>query len=101
MANIFDSLVRYNLGWSEKSRRSLNDAELKSISKAKVTESDYGKSMCFTMVSGGVTYIPMVKDSPLAIDTEVSLKDVQLVTIQRVGDADKIRVDVAESSTEA
>lgn len=94
MANIFDSLVRYNLGWSEKSRRSLNDAELKAISKAEVTESEYGKSMCFTMVSGGVTYLPMAKTNTTAVGTEVDKSNIELVTLQRIGDADITRVDI-------
>ena len=94
MANIFDSLVRYNLSWSEKSRRSLNDAELQAISKAVVSESEYGKSLCFTMVSGGVTYMPLGKNCTLPVGKEVPTTDVELVTLQRIGDADIIRADV-------
>lgn len=94
MANIFDTLVRYNLSWSEKSRRSLNDAELKAISKAVVSESEYGKSLCFTMVSGGVTYMPLAKTCELPVGKEVPTSDVELVTLQRIGDADIVRADV-------
>lgn len=95
--NIFSTLTRYNVAWSEKSFRTLNSDELKEISGIKVTESEYGKSLCFSMVSGGVTYIPLHRDNEsMPVDTVVDKNKVELVTLQRVGDADITKARVKE-----
>lgn len=98
MSNIFDTLVVYDLSWNEKagSRRSLTDGEKKRISKVVVTESEYGKSLCFTMISGGHTYIPLSKTCDVLVDTEVPIDKVELFTIERVGDDDRVKSDIKE-----
>lgn len=90
--NIFSALRVYAGKWSEKSVRDFSTEEITAVVQAKVVESQYGLSVCFTMKSGGQTYVPLDQNSSLGIDAIVDLTKAKLVTLQRPGEDDIYRV---------
>lgn len=57
--NIFSNLRVYAGKWSVKETRNFTAEEISQVSQAVVVPSDYGNSVQFTMVGGGLTYIPL------------------------------------------
>ncbi len=90
--NIFSALRVYAGKWSEKNVRAFVPEEIQAVEKAEVVESQYGLSVCFTMIAGGQTYIPLDQSSSLGIGDAVDLSKAQLVTLQRPGENDIYRV---------
>ena len=90
--NIFSALRVYAGKWSEKNVRAFVPEEIQAVEKAEVVESQYGLSVCFFMLGGGQTYIPLDQSSSLGIGDTVDLTKAQLVTLQRPGENDIYRV---------
>ena len=90
--NIFNALRVYAGKWSEKDVRAFAPEEVAAVEKAEVVESQYGFSVCFFMVGGGQTYVPLDQNSSLGIGDIVDLTKAQLVTLQRPGEQDIYRV---------
>lgn len=90
--NVFDSLRSYAASWSVKSSRGFQSEEIQAVKKAEVVPSDFGNSVCFTMVSGAKKYIPLDRDSTLSVGDSVDLSKVELLTLSREGSSDIIRV---------
>lgn len=90
--NIFSALRIYAGKWSEKDVRNFTPEEVAAVEKAEVVESQYGFSVCFTMVAGGQTYVPLDQSSSLGIGDQIDLTKAQLVTLQRPGEQDIYRV---------
>lgn len=92
MANIFASLRTYAGKWTEKSRRAFSAEEVAAVSDAVVVNSNYGLSVCFFMKSGGKTYIPLSNTSSLGVGEVVDLNNASLVTLEKQGEDDIVRV---------
>lgn len=92
MANVFATLTNYAGNWTVTNRRDFNEEEKAAVKSASVVSSQYGSSVCFIMKSGGQTYIPVSRDSELAVGDTVDLDKVQLLTLHRDGDGDIVRV---------
>lgn len=92
MANVFATLTNYAGNWAVTNRRDFNEEEKAAVKSASVVSSQYGSSVCFIMKSGGQTYIPVSRDSELAVGDTVDLDKVQLLTLHRDGDGDIVRV---------
>ena len=92
MNNVFASLTKYAGNWQVVNSRSFNAEEIAAVKSASVVSSQYGSSVCFLMKSGGQTYIPLSRDSQLAVGDSVDLTKAQLLTLHRDGDDDIIRV---------
>ena len=92
--NIFSALRVYAGKWSEKNVRAFVPEEIQAVEKAEVVESQYGLSVCFIMIAGGQTYIPLDQSSSLGIGDTVDLSKAQLVTLQRPGENDIYRVRI-------
>ena len=90
--NIFSALRVYAGKWSEKNVRAFVPEEIQAVEKAEVVESQYGLYVCFTMIAGGQTYIPLDQSSSLGIGDKVDLSKAQLGTLQRPGENDIYRV---------
>lgn len=90
--NIFSAIHVYPGAWAEKARRAFSEEEIKQVKSAKVVDSNYGSSVCFTMVSGGKAYIPLSNTSNLHVGDDVDLSSAELLTLGRKGDADIYRV---------
>ena len=90
--NIFSSLRLYAGKWALKASRVFNQEELAAIRSAKVVPSQYGNSVCFMMVSGGQTFIPLDQSSTLGVGEDVDLSKAELLTLTKQGEADIYRV---------
>ena len=90
--NIFSNLRVYSGKWSLKASRVFNQEELAAISSATVVPSQYGNSVCFMMVAGGKTFLPLDKSSALGVGENVDLNKAELLTLSKEGEADIYRV---------
>lgn len=91
--NIFSGLQVYGGSWNVVKSRSFDAEEIALISKAEVVASEYGNSVCFHMKSGGMTYIPLSRDSSLSVGDSVDIAKAKLLTLHRDGNDDIMRVD--------
>lgn len=90
--NIFSSLRVYAGKWALKASRVFNQEELDAIRSATVVPSQYGNSVCFMLVSGGMTFIPLDLSSTLGVGETVDLSKAELLTLTKEGEADIFRV---------
>lgn len=91
--NIFAGLQVYGGSWNVVNSRQFDAEEINAVKKAEVVASDYGKSVCFFMVSGGQTYIPLSNQSTLGIGDSVDLNKAKVLTLHRDGSDDITRID--------
>lgn len=92
--NIFSSLRVYAGKWSVKFTRNFTADEIAQVSQAVVVPSQYGNSVQFTMVSGGLTYIPLDQNSNCAIDEVIDLTKARITTLEKSGESDIYRVTI-------
>ena len=90
--NIFTSLMVYAGKWNLKASRNFEKEEIAAVSKAEVVSSQYGNSVCFHMVGGGQTFIPLSNDSTLSIGETIDLSKAKLLTLEKDGESDILRV---------
>lgn len=93
MANIFSSLRVYAGKWQLKASRAFSAEEVAAVSSAVVVASQYGNSVCFTMVSGGQAFIPLSQNSAKAVGETIDLASAKLLTLEKSGEADIYRVE--------
>ena len=92
--NIFSSLRVYAGKWEVKSTREFTEEEIKAVVQAVVVPSQYGNSVQFTMVGGGLTYIPLDQNSNCATGEVIDLTKAKLTTLEKSGEADIYRVTI-------
>ena len=90
--NIFSSLMVYAGKWNLKASRSFEAEEIAAVSEAEVVPSQYGNSVCFHMVGGGKTYIPLSNDSTIGVGETIDLSKAKLLTLEKDGESDILRV---------
>ena len=83
--NIFSALRVYAGKWQVKNSRSFSADEIAAVQSATVVDSQYGQSVCFMMVSGGQTYIPLDQNSTKAVGDTVDLSKASLLTLSKQG----------------
>ena len=93
MANIFSSLRVYAGKWNLKSSRAFSPEEIAAVSSAVVVASQYGNSVCFTMVGGGQTFIPLSNSSSKTVGESINLASAKLLTLEKDGESDIFRVE--------
>lgn len=93
MANIFSSLRVYAGKWNLKSSRAFSPEEIAAVSSAVVVASQYGNSVCFTMVGGGQTFIPLSNSSSKTVGESINLASAKLLTLGKDGESDIFRVE--------
>ena len=93
MANIFSSLRVYAGKWNLKSSRAFSPEEVAAVASAVVVASQYGNSVCFTMVGGGQTFIPLSQNSAKAVGESIDLASGKLLTLVKSGESDIFRVE--------
>nr|DAQ71248.1 MAG TPA: hypothetical protein [Crassvirales sp.] len=93
MANIFSSLRVYAGKWNLKSSRAFSPEEIAAVSSAVVVASQYGNSVCFTMVGGGQTFIPLSNSSSKGVGESIDLASAKLLTLGKDGETDIFRVE--------
>lgn len=90
--NIFSKLQVYAGKWNLKSSRKFEAEEVAAVSKAEVVASQYGNSVCFFLKGGGQSYIPLSNDSNLTVGDTVNLNSAELLTLEKDGESDIVRV---------
>ena len=90
--NIFSKLQVYAGKWNVKSSRKFEAEEIAAVSKAEVVASQFGNSVCFFLKGGGQSYIPLSNDSNLTVGDTVNLNSAELLTLEKVGESDIVRV---------
>lgn len=91
--SIFETLRIYAGKWSVKASRNFTAEEIAAVDSAKVVASEYGNSVCFTLVSGGMSFIPLSQNSTKGIGEVVDLHQAKLLTLEKQGEADIVRVE--------
>lgn len=80
--------------WEEVERREFTEQEKKQVKEAYVVDSDFGDSVCFTMVNGMKSFIPLSNTSSLSVGEVVDLENAQIITLKKEGEANTItRID--------
>lgn len=92
--NIFASLKVYAGKWSEKSVRKFSAEEIAYVTMAVVVPSQYGNSVQFIRKDGGMSFIPLDQNSTLGVGEVVDLTKAELVTLEKQGEADIMRVRI-------
>lgn len=90
--NIFSALRVYAGKWNVKESRSFTSDEIAAVQSATVVDSQYGQSVCFMMVGGGMSYIPLDQNSSKSTGDAVDLTKARLLTLSKQGEADIYRV---------
>ena len=93
MNSIFEKLCVYASTWAKTASRPFNSDELNAVSNAVVVDSDYGKSVCFFMKSGGRTYMPLSTESSLEVGEVVDLSTAKIIILSKSGESDILRVE--------
>lgn len=95
MVNVLSSRKVYAGSWSEKESRAWNSEELKSVESATIVSSEFGKSICFTLINrGGKVYYPLTNDSTAGVGETVKMEDTEYVVLSKPGETDIERVRV-------
>ena len=92
--NIFSTLRTYEGKWSVKSSRAFTQEEIQAVESATVVPSQYGSSVCFMMVGGGQTYIPLANDATVGVGESIDLTKAKLLTLEKGGESDINRVSI-------
>lgn len=93
---ILDSLRIYRGKWEVKSNEAFTSDDIQKVSRAEVVASEYGKSVCLHLVSGGYQYMPVSNSSRInaPIGAAVDLTKCSCVTLGREGDHDIQRIEI-------
>lgn len=92
--NIFSTLRTYAGKWNVKSSRAFTQEEIQAVESATVVPSQYGNSVCFIMVGGGQTYIPLANDATVGVGESIDLTKAKLLTLEKGGESDINRVSI-------
>lgn len=92
--NIFSTLRTYAGKWNVKSSRAFTQEEIQAVESATVVPSQYGSSVCFMMVGGGQTYIPLANDATVGVGESIDLTKAKLLTLEKGGESDINRVSI-------
>lgn len=95
MTGLFAGLKTYGGKWSVKATRAFTQEEIAEVASAKVVDSDYGLSCCFTMVGSGINvYIPMDRNTTLRSGDSVDLSKASIITLEKYGEQDIQRISI-------
>lgn len=92
--SIFDNSILYAGKWNEKSVSAFSAEDKAQIASATVVDSNYGKSVCFVMRSGGMHYIPLDNTCDVAVGTVIDVNNAQVVVLSKQGEKDIQRIRV-------
>ena len=72
--NIFSKLRPYAGKWQLKDSRKFSEEEIAAVERTEVVASQYGNSVCFFMVGGGMSFIPLSNQSHLGVGESIDRK---------------------------
>lgn len=91
--NIFSKLRQYAGKWQLKDSRKFTAEEIASVERTEVVTSQYGNSVCFFMVGGGMSFIPLSNQSTLGVGESIDMHNANLLTLSKQGEDDILRVE--------
>ena len=91
--NIFSKIRQYAGKWQLKDSRNFTDEEIAAVERTEVVASQYGNSVCFFMKEGGMSFIPLSKESSLGVGESVDMSTAKLLTLSKSGEDDILRVE--------
>ena len=89
---LFSNIKTYATGWAVKSTSKISPADIAAVDRAVVVDSQFGKSVCFYLKAGGQAYYPVALDSELSVGQTVDLNAVEVLTLEKSGEKDIIRI---------
>lgn len=95
MQSLFAGITHYG-SWTVRASYPVSDADKKAIKSAEIVASNFGKSVCFTMISGAQCFIPVANDCRPAIGQKVSPDDMEVVELEKPGEGIIKRVRIKE-----
>ena len=93
---LFTNRQVYAQKWTVKSVSDISEEDAKLFTKGRIVPSEFGTSMEFTMVSGGLCFIPMDTECPHKVGDEYLPEELEVVILQRLGDADIERIRIKQ-----
>lgn len=91
---IFDIVKLYASEWTEVNSRKFSPEECKEVQGASVVASQFGKSVCFFLKSGGQSYIPLsTQGADVNVGDSIDMATAKLVTLHREGSGNILRVE--------
>ena len=91
--NIFSKLRQYAGKWQLKDSRKFTAEEIASVERTEVVTSQYGNSVCFFMVGGGMSFIPLSNQSNVGVGESIDMNNAKLLTLSKQGEDDILRVE--------
>lgn len=91
--NIFSKLRQYAGKWNVSDSRNFTQDEIAAVERNEIVASQYGNSVCFHMVGGGMTFIPLSTNSTKGVGESVDLTKAKLLTLSKSGEDDILRVE--------
>ena len=91
--NIFTKLRQYAGKWQLKDSRKFTTEEINAVERTEVVPSQYGNSVCFFMVGGGMSFIPLSNQSNLGVGESIDMSTANLLTLSKQGEDDILRVE--------
>ena len=91
--NIFSKLRQYAGKWQLKNSREFTPEEIASVERTEVVASQYGNSVCFFMVGGGMSFIPLSNQSTIGVGESIDMNNAKLLTLSKQGEDDILRVE--------
>ena len=89
---LFSNIKTYATGWALKATNKIDAADIAAVEKAVVVDSKFGKSVCFFLKAGGQAFYPVAQDSELSVGQTVDLNAVEVLTLEKSGEKDIIRI---------
>ena len=91
--NIFSKLRQYAGKWSVSDSRNFTQEEIAVVERNEIVASQYGNSVCFHMVGGGMTFIPLSTNSTKGVGENIDLTKAKLLTLSKSGEDDILKVE--------
>ena len=91
--NIFSKLRQYAGKWQLSDSRKFSEEEIASVERTEIVASQYGNSVCFFMKEGGMSFIPLSKESSLGVGESIDMQNAKLLTLSKQGEDDILRVE--------
>ena len=91
--NIFAKVKLYASKWKQTECRPFSPDEINAVERTEVVASQYGNSVCFFMKEGGMSFIPLSKESTLGIGESIDMNNAKLLTLSKQGEDDILRVE--------
>lgn len=91
--NIFKKVRMYATKWQQTGSRPFSEEEIAAVERTEVVASQYGNSVCFFMKEGGMSFIPLSKESSLGVGESIDMQNAKLLTLSKQGEDDILRVE--------